>query len=158
MRPVPLAGDAARRADVESADRRDRYTVVYDGDCSVCARVVDRLKKMDVRGALAFEQYQTPGVRARFPWIPSTAFEEAMQFIAPDGTTWQGARAVEDILRILPRGRPFALLFRIPFARAIAARVYHSFARNRHKLGCGEHCSYRPPGSTPADDERQASS
>ncbi|HEX7937627.1 MAG TPA: DUF393 domain-containing protein, partial [Gemmatimonadaceae bacterium] len=83
---------------------------------------------------------QEPGVRERFRAIPSHAFDEAMQLIARDGTVWSGAAAIEELLRVLPRTRWFAPLFHIPLARGLADRVYRWVARNRHKLGCGDHC------------------
>jgi predicted DCC family thiol-disulfide oxidoreductase YuxK len=35
-------------------------------------------------------------------------------------------------------------VFSIPFARPLAERFYRWFARNRYRLGCGEHCSFKP--------------
>ncbi|PYP78991.1 MAG: hypothetical protein DMD35_09475 [Gemmatimonadetes bacterium] len=109
------------------------YTIVYDGDCKVCTR----LSKMVVPS-------QQPGVTARFPWIPARAYVEALQMVAADGTTWQGAAAIEKLLDVLPKGRLVSWLFKIPFVRTLADRFYRWFARNRYKLGCGAHCQSRP--------------
>jgi predicted DCC family thiol-disulfide oxidoreductase YuxK len=87
---------------------------------------------------------QQPGVTARFPWIPARAYVEALQLIARDGSTWQGSEAIEQLLRILPKGRLISWIFSIPFARPLADRFYRWFARNRYKLGCGAHCQSRP--------------
>ncbi len=81
---------------------------------------------------------------ARFPWIPLRAYADALQLIAADGTTWQGAAAIERLLGILPRGRLIAWIFRIPYVRTFADRFYRWFARNRYRLGCGSHCQSRP--------------
>ena len=35
-------------------------------------------------------------------------------------------------------------IFSIPFVRPLAERFYRWFARNRYRLGCGEHCQFRP--------------
>jgi predicted DCC family thiol-disulfide oxidoreductase YuxK len=35
-------------------------------------------------------------------------------------------------------------VFAIPFARTLADRFYRWFARNRYRLGCGEHCAMHP--------------
>jgi predicted DCC family thiol-disulfide oxidoreductase YuxK len=45
---------------------------------------------------------------------------------------------------VLPRGRLISWLFRIPFVRPLADRFYKWFARNRYRMGCGEHCAVRP--------------
>ena len=121
------------------------YTVVYDGHCRVCTRLATVLRKWDKTRVLDVIPSQTPGVMARFPWIPPAAYAEALQMVGTDGQTWSGAAAVEHLLDVLPRGRLVSWLFKLPFARAIADRLYRWFARNRYRLGCGEHCMTRPP-------------
>ncbi len=120
------------------------YTVVFDGNCKVCGRVVRVLTEWDKRSQLLeLTSSQTPGVQARFPWIPARAYTESVQLIGSNGRTWQGARAVEQILDALPKGWLVSWLFKLPFARPVAERFYRWFARNRYRLGCGEHCTYR---------------
>jgi predicted DCC family thiol-disulfide oxidoreductase YuxK len=82
------------------------YTVVYDGHCKVCGRMVRLLRAWD-RNAHVLEivPSQMPGVHARFPWIPPLAYTQALQLIGPGGRTWQGAAAVERIIDVMPRGR-----------------------------------------------------
>jgi predicted DCC family thiol-disulfide oxidoreductase YuxK len=77
-----------------------------------------------------------------------------MQVIrASDGKTWQGAAALEELLKVLPRGRSISWLFRIPFARPVAEKFYRLFARNRYRIGCGEHCSVHSPDLDYRDGE-----
>ena len=121
------------------------YTVVYDGTCRVCTRLASVLRKWDRHAVLEIVPSQAPGVMARFPWIPARAYAEALQLIRADGETWSGAAAVEQLIDVLPRGRLVSWLFKIPFARRIADRLYRWFARNRYRLGCGDHCMTRPP-------------
>jgi predicted DCC family thiol-disulfide oxidoreductase YuxK len=120
------------------------YTVVYDGDCRVCTRLAGVLRKWDRNHRLEVVSSQQQGVMARFPWIPPGAYAEALQLVAADGTTWQGAPAIEELLRILPRGRLIAWVFSVPYVRVLADRFYRWFARNRYRLGCGAHCQSRP--------------
>lgn len=133
-----IAGDVA----VESLGRP--YTVVYDGMCKVCTRLANVLRKWDRNHQLEVVSSQTPGVMGRFPWIPARAYAEALQLIGAGGRTWQGAAAIEQLLNILPKGKLIAWLFSVPLVRALADRFYKWFARNRYKLGCGEHCQSRP--------------
>lgn len=121
------------------------YTVVYDGHCNVCGKLVRTLAKWDRQGMLELVPSQAAGVHARFPWIPARAYMDSVQLIGPGGQTWQGAAAVERILDIMPRGGLLTWVFSIPFVRTFAERFYRWFARNRYRLGCGEHCEYRPP-------------
>ena len=127
--------------------RGARHTLIYDGDCRMCSRLTDALRRWDAQGNIEIVSFQTPGVMTRFPWIPERAFAEAMQLVGPGGETWQGSAAVEELLSILPRGRWIAWIYHVPFVRALAERVYRWIARNRHRLGCGEHCA-RPIRAT----------
>lgn len=120
------------------------YTVIFDGDCRVCNRVARVLRKWDNDRLLEVVSSQQPGVTDRFPWIPPRAYLDALQLVAADGLTWQGAAAIEQLLTVLPRGRLIAWVFRVPFVRALADRFYRWFARNRYRLGCGAHCQARP--------------
>ncbi len=130
---APSIGDPSRR-----------YTVVYDGHCKVCGRLVKLLTKWDRDKELEIIPSQTPGVHARFPWIPARAYVESVQVIRnSDGKTWQAAAALEELLNVLPKGRLISWLFRIPFVRPLVDKFYRWFARNRYKLGCGEHCQVR---------------
>lgn len=116
------------------------WVVVYDGDCTVCNRAANAIRDRDRDARFELVPYQNEGVRARFPDIPPEDFEAAIQLIGEDGVRWQGAAALEKILRILPKGRRIAWLFRIPLIRPIAEVFYRWFARNRHRFRCGEHC------------------
>lgn len=122
------------------------YTVVYDGFCKVCKRLVGVLVKWDSRHELEILPSQATGLHARFPWIPARAYAESVQVIETrTGRTWQGAAAMERLLDILPKGKLLSWIFSIPFARPIAEKLYRWFATNRYKLGCGEHCQLRNP-------------
>lgn len=116
------------------------YTIVYDGFCKVCTRLAGKLQRWDRNKQMEIVSSQTPGLHARFPWIPEKAYSDSLQFIGPGGRTLQAAEAVEAILRLLPRGKWIAWIFKLPLVHGIADRVYRWIARNRYRLGCGEHC------------------
>ena len=119
------------------------YTIVYDGACRVCKGIVKRLEKWDSHSVFWIVPSQTAGVHARFPWIPTRSFAQSVQLIRRDGHTWQGAAAIEQIIDQLPKGKLITWVFSIPFVRPLAERFYRWFARNRYRLGCGEHCQFR---------------
>lgn len=144
MQTVPVVRFTIRGEDATEGLGRP-YTCVYDGTCKVCTRLANALRKWDARHEqLEIVPSQAPGVMARFPWIPARAYTEALQLIGPGGRTWQGAAAVEQLLNTLPRGRLISWIFKMPFVRKFADRFYKWFARNRYRLGCGEHCQSRP--------------
>ena len=133
-------------ANVDAASETGRpYTCVYDGNCKVCTRLTKVLDKWDRYHQIEIVPSQASGVMARFPWIPSHAYAEALQLIGPGGETWSGAAAIEKLLDILPKGKLIGWIFHVPFVRTLADRFYRWFARNRYRLGCGEHCQLRPP-------------
>ncbi|HEY4130110.1 MAG TPA: DUF393 domain-containing protein [Gemmatimonadaceae bacterium] len=140
---IPVVRFTVRGVDAVMSPGRD-YTVVYDGTCKTCTRLVGVLEKWDKTHHLEIVPSQAAGIMARFPWIPAHAYSEALQLVAANGTTWQGSAAIEQLLNVLPKGKLFAWLFHVPFVRTIADRFYKWFARNRYKLGCGEHCQSRP--------------
>jgi predicted DCC family thiol-disulfide oxidoreductase YuxK len=119
------------------------YTVVYDGTCTICGKLVKMLRKWDRDGMLEILPSQNSCVRSRFPWIPDRAYLESVQLIGPGGRTWQGAAAIEHIIDLMPKGKLLTWVFSIPFVRPLAEKFYRWFARNRYKMGCGTHCQLR---------------
>jgi predicted DCC family thiol-disulfide oxidoreductase YuxK len=105
--------------------------------------------RWDKNRELEIVSSQAPGVHERFPWIPPRAYVESMQVIrASDGKTWEGAAALEELLNVLPKGRSISWLFGVPLVRPLVERFYRWFARNRYRLGCGEHCAVKPASAT----------
>ena len=74
------------------------WTVVYDGQCKVCGRLVKLLDRWDTRDEIETIPFQNTTVLDRFPWIPGEAYAQAMQLVGPGGQTWQGGyhRAVAE--------------------------------------------------------------
>lgn len=134
-----MCANACFASDSES-DWTVTYTVVFDGNCRVCSRIAGAIREWDRNGEIEVVSSQTPGVMERFPWIPPDAYAEALQMIGPGDHTWQGADAVEQILRVLPKGKFLTWAYRIPFVRVLADRFYRWFARNRYRFGCSDHC------------------
>lgn len=133
--------------EVPSAGLGRPYTVVFDGMCKVCNRLSALLEKWDRHQQIEVVPSQAPGVMARFPWIPARAYAEALQMVGPNGQTWSGAAAIEQILDVLPKGKLLSWIFSIPGVRVLADRFYKWFAKNRYRMGCGAHCVSRPVDS-----------
>lgn len=122
------------------------YTLVYDGHCEVCGRLVRLLRRWDERSRLLeIVPSQTPGLQERFPWIPASRYQQSLQLVGPGGRTWERTAGIEQLLDILPRGGWIGWVFSLPFVRPLADRFYRWFARNRYRLGCGEHCTANLP-------------
>jgi predicted DCC family thiol-disulfide oxidoreductase YuxK len=140
--PVVRFVFGGKEAELGSSGRP--YTVVWDGTCKTCARLVKLLERWDTRDQIETIPSQNTSVFVRFPWIPAAAYTEAMQLVGPGGRTWQGAGAIEQLLKILPLGTPLSWVFRIPLVGSALDAFYRWFARNRYRFGCGEHCQSRP--------------
>ena len=120
-------------------------TVIYDGHCYFCVRSVRQLERWDTEGTVEFLDSHTTAVHARYPSISEAELEGALQLIASDGTRWSGADAFETLVKVLPPVRLLRWAFRVPFGRVLAHRIYARVARNRARLGCGDHCRSRRP-------------
>ena len=120
------------------------YTAVWDGSCKTCGRLVRLLEAWDTHKLIETLPSQNTVVLDRFPWIPASAYAEALQLVGPGGETWQGAAAIDKLLDVLPHGHLLNWVFDIPFMGGVIDRFYRWFARNRYRFGCGEHCQVRP--------------
>jgi predicted DCC family thiol-disulfide oxidoreductase YuxK len=121
--------------------------MVYDGDCSFCSLWISRWQET-AHGYLDYLPFQDPAVAARFPEVPLSQFESAVQLVETDGCVYAGAEAVFRGLAHKPS--PSRLLHwyqRFPlFARAsewgyrLVARhraVFSAFARLTEPACCG---------------------
>ena len=114
----------------------DPATLIFDGACGFCQRMVEDLSRRDTAGRLAFVPLSDPSVAARWPALDPAALSNAMHLVLPDGRVLAGADALPEILRRLPRWRRVAWIFSLPGALPFARRAYALVARNRHRLGC----------------------
>src|SRR3954471_25016987 len=98
-----------------SPETAARFAVLYDGDCKVCKSLVSRLAEWDSAKALELIPSQSATVASRFPWISRDAFDRSLQVVRlSDNRTWQGAAAVEELSKVLPKAASVSWLFRIP--------------------------------------------
>jgi predicted DCC family thiol-disulfide oxidoreductase YuxK len=113
--------------------RAERPTLIYDGECGFCQRAVDLVRRRDRERRLALIPFQDQARVAAFG-IPLPALAAAMHLLLPDGRVFAGADAAPEILRLLPRWRWLAWLFRVPGVLPAARRVYGWIARRRRCL------------------------
>jgi lipase maturation factor 1 len=67
--------------------------MIYDGDCSLCSLWIRRWQQT-TDGRLEYLPSQDPAVAARFPEVPRSQFETAVQLVETDGCVYGGAEAV----------------------------------------------------------------
>src|SRR5438094_9166132 len=97
-------------------------TLIYDGECGVCQKAVELLRRWDREHVLRFVPLQDEGAVARFG-IALPALAAAMHLVLPDGRVYAGAGAIPELLRLFPGSRWLAPLFRVPRVLALGRRI-----------------------------------
>ncbi len=77
-------------------------TVIYDGDCGVCSRLVLWAEARDSAGRLRFVPNQSADLAAIAPGLTHEQAAAAAYAVRPDGTRYRGARAIFETLRRVP--------------------------------------------------------
>jgi predicted DCC family thiol-disulfide oxidoreductase YuxK len=109
--------------------------LIYDGDCGFCIYWLRYWQRL-TGDRVTYAPYQE--VAAQYPEIPLTAFQRAVQYIAPDGEIASGAEAALLVLsHANGKGFWLTLYRRLPGFAAIAERTYAFVASHRSAL-------YRP--------------
>lgn len=109
--------------------------IVYDGECPVCRKAVDRVRSRAEPGAFEFLSCHSGDLPLRFPSIERSACLQAMHLVLPDGTILSGADALPEIFTRLRRCGWFARLLGLPGARPLSRLLYRGFAGRRHRIG-----------------------
>jgi predicted DCC family thiol-disulfide oxidoreductase YuxK len=105
-------------------------TLIYDGECGLCRRAVERLRSWDHEHRLHYVPFQDEEAVKRFG-IGLPALAAAMHLVLPDGRVFSGADAVPELGRQLPGKRWWAWGFAVPGVRPLARRVYRRIAQRR---------------------------
>jgi len=107
-----------------------RPLVVFDGDCGFCRYWLARWRRV-VGDRFDAEPYQTAA--ARFPALPRTRFQHAVQLVLPDGRVYQGAEAAYRLRALAPgRGGWLAAYQHLPGFRPLADLGYRVIADHRN--------------------------
>jgi predicted DCC family thiol-disulfide oxidoreductase YuxK len=112
------------------AARTEVPTLIYDGECGVCQRAVELLRRWDREHRLRYIPFQDEDAVRGFG-LALPALAAAMHLILPDGRVFAGADAVPELGRLLPGKRWWAWGFAVPGVRVVARRVYARIARGR---------------------------
>src|SRR5438046_10232999 len=112
-------------------------TLIYDGECGLCRRCVELVRRWDREHRIALVPFQDQAAVARFG-IPLPALAAAMHLVLPDRRVFAGADAVPGVLRLLPGGgrRGGRRGFAVPGVRLVARRGVAWVARGRRCRVC----------------------
>jgi len=121
---------------VPAWSRPDRapYTLLYDGECPVCAMEVRWLLRRDRHGALATIDIADPSFSARSLGLDDDAVSAILHGIEADGTVRRRMDAVRGAYEAVGLGWMMTWS-RWPGLRWLADLGYRSFAANRMRIG-----------------------
>lgn len=113
-----------------------KYHVIYDGNCNLCANLVQVLEKIDQGNLFVYTPMQDEKTLKDLN-ITYRDCEKGMILIdiSQPQNRWQGSDAAEEIGRILPNGKPFVDLYRnLPLMKNMGDRFYAYIRDNRYNL------------------------
>ncbi|MFN5835272.1 MAG: thiol-disulfide oxidoreductase DCC family protein [Pseudanabaena sp.] len=112
------------------------YTVIYDGDCNLCANFVSILEKYDRGRQFCYIALQ---VQEKLNILNVTPKDCEMGMILLDSANsmsrWQGSEAAEEIVRRLPMGASLIAAYRSLFPlKAMGDAAYIQIRDRRYQL------------------------
>jgi len=143
MEPRPRAAPALPLPDAAE------ITLLYDGDCPLCAREVALLRRLDRRGRLGFEDIAAPSFDAAARGRTQTELMARIHGVLPDGRLVEGMEVFRRAYAAVGLGWLLAPS-RWPGLRPLFDVAYRAFARHRLRLTgragepCGEACRPLP--------------
>lgn len=119
---------------IATAQKPDRDTVIYDGQCRFCQGQITLLRRLDLGGGLAFLSLHDAAVGRTFPEIAPADLKERMYVVDRRGHARGGAEAVRYLTRRLPLLWPLALPLHLPGSLPLWNRLYAWVARHRYGI------------------------
>ena len=109
-------------------------TVLFDGDCPLCVREIDFLRRLDRgRGRLGLTDIAAPEFDASRYGVDFATLMARIHGVLPDGTLIEGVEVFRRAYAAVGLGWLVAPT-RWPLIRPLADRLYRVFARNRLRL------------------------
>ncbi len=110
------------------------WTLIYDGECSLCAAAAAWAKGRARSGALEVMPCRSQERKARFPHMAEEVCLKAMQLISPEGRVYSGHESFPHLLGLMPCWRYVAWTLRLPGMALLSSRLYAWVAGHRHAL------------------------
>ncbi|MFW6170382.1 MAG: thiol-disulfide oxidoreductase DCC family protein [Planctomycetota bacterium] len=116
-------------------------TLIYDGDCPICSREVNWLKRRDRRDELALEDLAAEEFDPQRYGLSREDVTMALHGVKPDGSIVRGMEAVREAYRTVGLGWIVAPTG-WPGVRRVSDWFYAWFARHRLSIGrlVGKRC------------------
>src|ERR1700758_1529106 len=125
-------------------------SIIYDGQCGFCIRILNLFRRVDLKSALAFYDSHLRTTLERFPQLRHADLADAMYTIAEDEAPYQGFYSFRRILWVSPLMWPMLPLFYFPGVSFLGERIYAWVARNRKNFGCASSSCELPAATSEA--------
>lgn len=122
------------------AERPEGEIVIFDGHCRICRGQIERLRRLDRGGRLAFLSLHDPEVARRFPDLSYDDLMRNMVVVDRRGNRHRGAAAIRHLSRRLPLLWWLAPLLHLPGTLPIWQWCYRQVADRRYRFGRIEDC------------------
>jgi predicted DCC family thiol-disulfide oxidoreductase YuxK len=119
---------------MSTATVEPEITVLFDGDCPLCVREIDMLRRLDrSRGRLGLRDIATPEFRAAEHGVSHATLMARIHGVLPDGRLIEGVEVFRRAYAAVGLGWLVAPT-RWPLLRPLFDAGYRWFARNRLRL------------------------
>jgi predicted DCC family thiol-disulfide oxidoreductase YuxK len=128
--------------------RKRRALVLYDGQCPLCIKSAETIKRFDWFHTLHFQNARdVDAIPQREPPLDLERLLQQMHLITPDNKhVYYGFKGFRWIAWRLPVLWPFAPLLYLPGVPAVGEKTYLWIARNRYRLvPCQDGVCHLPP-------------
>ncbi|MEM0910274.1 MAG: DUF393 domain-containing protein [Pseudomonadota bacterium] len=109
------------------------FTIFYDGNCPLCVKEINLLKKRNAEGKLEFEDIYKSDFRMKFPDLDWHSLNERIHAIDEYGKVYRGLDVTHKAWSLVGVGWLYAPL-RWPIIRLVADAGYKIFARHRYRI------------------------
>lgn len=112
------------------------YYVIYDGNCNLCANLVQLLETLDRGQQFLYTPMQEQATLERLDVTPQSCELGMILIDASDlSRRWQGSDAAEEIGRLLPTGQLFISAYQaLPGLKWIGDRCYEQIRDHRYDI------------------------
>jgi predicted DCC family thiol-disulfide oxidoreductase YuxK len=111
----------------------DRAILLFDEDCGFCRWSTDRILAWDRKRRLRPMALQDPQAERLLAGMPPERRMASWHLVTPDGRVRSAGAAAPMLLRMLPWGRPLAIL--LETFPGLTERLYQWIADHRDALG-----------------------
>ena len=111
-----------------------RAVLLYDGDCSLCAKAARRLAAWDLSGRLELKDLRRADLPALDPRLSLDACGARLHLLEPGGRLSVGFDALRRLSALLPALWWAAPALRFPGARLLLEPAYEALQRLRFRL------------------------